>query len=257
MTETPIIQVEQLEARYGDATILQNVSFDVFTGEIVVILGPSGCGKTTLLRHMIGLDRPHAGKILIDGIDIAHCSADTFFDTLRKIGILFQSSALFGSMTLLDNVALPILEYSNLSHSRAARMACIKLSKFDLAEYQDHLPSEISGGMQKRAGLARALALNPKILFLDEPTSGLDPIRSAEIDDLIQQINQTIGTTIVIITHDLETVLNVAHRAVMLDRSVKGIIAEGNPQNLRDSSTNSLVRNFFNRHPTDATADRI
>jgi phospholipid/cholesterol/gamma-HCH transport system ATP-binding protein len=255
MAETPIIQVVKLEARYGDATIIKDVNFDVLAGEIMVILGPSGCGKTTLLRHMIGLDRPYSGHIKIDGIDIADCSVEVFFKTLRKIGILFQTSALFGSMTLLENVALPILEYADLPADSVTRMAQIKLSQFDLEAFQDHLPSEISGGMKKRAGLARALALNPKILFLDEPTSGLDPIRSAEIDDLIRHINQTMGTTIIIITHDLDTVLDVAHRVIMLDSSVKGIIAQGKPHDLKDRPSHPLVRNFFNRQPATAAAD--
>ena len=245
-----IIEVNHLEARYEESIVLNDVTFKVFDGEILGILGGSGCGKTTLLRHMVGLMQPYAGSVVIDGVDITTCDDDRFRRTLRKIGVLFQSAALFGSMTLIENVILPIAEYGGLSPLDTETMARMKLKLVGLAGYENHLPSELSGGMKKRAGLARSLALNPKILFLDEPSAGLDPIISAEIDDLILHINQTIGTTIIIVTHELESVFSVARRVVMLDKSVKGIRAEGNPHRLRDFSPDPLVQQFFHRKPS-------
>jgi phospholipid/cholesterol/gamma-HCH transport system ATP-binding protein len=247
---TPIIQVRNFIAQYGEARILDDISFDVRQGEIFVILGGSGCGKSTLLRHLIGLNPPFSGKIIIDGTDITACDEKDFHHALRKIGVLFQSGALIGSMTLAENVALPILEYSDLSPGAVASLVRLKLRMVGLECYEDHLPSEISGGMKKRAGLARALALNPKILFLDEPSAGLDPITSAEIDELILQINKTAGMTMVIVTHELASIFAVAQRVIMLDKSTQGIIAEGDPRILKDQSEHPLVRKFFNRGET-------
>jgi phospholipid/cholesterol/gamma-HCH transport system ATP-binding protein len=247
MKKQAIITVKDLVARYGDDLILKDISFDVFEGEILVVLGSSGCGKSTLLRHMVGLDKPFSGKILIDGKDIKSSNDSSYFNVLKKIGVLFQSSALFGSMTVAENIALPIQEYSGLSKSSIANLVRMKLCMVNLDGYEDYLPSEISGGMKKRAGLARALALNPKILFLDEPTAGLDPVSSAEIDELILLINKSIKTTIVIVTHALDSIFNVAQRIIMLDKKTNGIIAEGNPRYLKDHSQNVSVRQFFNR----------
>ena len=248
MKKQAIINVKNLVARYGDDLILKDISFDVFEGEILVVLGSSGCGKSTLLRHMIGLNKPFSGNIMIEGEDITS-SYGSYFNALKKIGILFQSSALFGSMTVAENIALPIQEYSGLSKSSIANLVRMKLCMVNLGGYENYLPSEISVGMKKRAGLARALALNPKILFLDEPTAGLDPVSSAEIDELILLINKSIGTTIVIVTHALDSILNVAQRIIMLDKKTKSIIAEGDPRYLKDNSQNVSVRQFFNRKP--------
>jgi phospholipid/cholesterol/gamma-HCH transport system ATP-binding protein len=242
-----VIRVNNLVAKYGDEIILNNISLDVFAGEILVILGGSGCGKSTLMKHMVGLAAPSSGSVFIDGIDITRCNSKTLQNIFRGIGILFQSSALLGSLTVAENVALPITEYSLMSRDCVNRLVQMKLRLVELEGFDDYLPSELSGGMKKRAGLARALALNPKILFLDEPTAGLDPVISAEIDELVMNINKRLGTTIVIVTHDLDTIFTVADRIIMLDKKAKGIIAEGDPKNVRDNSLDPYVRQFFNR----------
>jgi phospholipid/cholesterol/gamma-HCH transport system ATP-binding protein len=255
MKNSLIIQVRNLVARYGEDTILDRVSFDVCRGEILVIVGGSGCGKSTLLKHLIGLNQPYSGQVLIDGDDITTCNEKTFQKILRKIGVLYQSSALLGSMTLAENVALPIKEYTELSKRSVDTMVKIKLNLVNLNGYENYLPSEISGGMKKRAGLARAMALNPRILFFDEPSAGLDPISSAELDNLIISINKNLETTVVIVTHELQSIFTVAHRVIMLDKRTKGIIAEGNPSYLRDSSQNQFVRQFFNRQAENNEGD--
>lgn len=247
MEQRPIIAVQDLVARYGDDVILENVSFEVREGEILVILGPSGCGKTTLLRHMVGLNTPYSGKVWIEGDDITTCTDTALQRVLKKVGILFQGSALFGSMTLSENIGIPVTEYTDFPAATRDNLIRMKLCLVELGNYANFLPSEISGGMKKRAGVARALALNPKILFLDEPTAGLDPISAAELDDLILKINRLNGTTIVIITHELATILKVAHRVIMLEKSKKGIVAEGDPAVLKETSKDPLVQRFFNR----------
>ncbi len=246
------IEVKNLSAGYGDSMILENVGFYVKPHEIFIILGGSGCGKSTLLRHMIGLEKPISGSILVDGTDIITCADMDFCSVRRKIGVLFQSGALMGSMTVGENVALPITEYSGLPAEAVKDIVKIKLKTVGLGDYEDHFPSEISGGMKKRAGLARAMALNPKFLFLDEPSAGLDPITSAEIDDLIISINETAGATVVIVTHELASIFRLAHRVIMLDKEAKGVIAEGRPQKLMNESDNPKVKRFFNPNPEKA-----
>jgi len=242
-----IIQVRDLTVGYGTDIILENISFDVLEGEIFIVLGGSGCGKSTLLKHLIGLIPPLSGQIQIDGEDITSCNDKTFKKVLRKIGVLYQSTALFGSMTIAENVSLPIKEYTDLPQKSVDTLVKMKLNMVNLKGFENHLPSEISGGMRKRAGLARAMALNPKILFFDEPSAGLDPVTSVELDNLIIHLNKSLGTTMVIVTHELQSIFNVAHRIIMLDKQTKGIIAEGNPKHLKDYSENLSVRNFFNR----------
>jgi phospholipid/cholesterol/gamma-HCH transport system ATP-binding protein len=254
MNSETIISVKNLTARYEDNIILDDISFHVLKGEVFVILGTSGSGKSTLLRHMIGLIKPSAGSIIVDGVDITTGDEDALSKLFKKIGVLFQGSALFGSMTLAENIALPLLEYTRFSKDVIAKLVHLNLCRFDLADYEEYTPSEISGGMKKRAGLARALALSPKILFLDEPTAGLDPIKSAEIDDLILKINRESGTTMVVITHELDSIFNIADRVIMIDNSKKGVIAEGDPIFLRDQSDDTFVRQFFARKKQNAGA---
>ncbi len=243
----PVIIVEGLTVRYGDNAVLDNVSFEVYKGEIFVIAGGSGCGKSTLLKHIIGLETPQSGRIVINGVDTTSID-DKEMEKLRKnIGMLFQGSALFGSMTIGENVALPLTEFTDLSQHAMDLIVKMKLGMVDLSGYEDHFPSELSGGMKKRAGIARAMSLEPAMLFLDEPSAGLDPVTTAELDMLIKKINAGIGTTMVIVTHELETIFNVAHRIIMLDKEKKGIIAEGDAKELKEHSENRKVRNFFNR----------
>jgi phospholipid/cholesterol/gamma-HCH transport system ATP-binding protein len=247
MERKVVIGVKNLVGGYGQEIILDRVSFEVYAGEIFVILGASGSGKSTLLKHLVGLRRPYSGQVMIDGDDISNPDEVTFQRVLRKIGILYQSGALLGSMTLAENVALPIREYTDLPPHSVDTLVKMKLRQVHLDGYEDYLPSQISGGMKKRAGLARAMALNPKILFFDEPSAGLDPVTSAELDKLIRHINQSQGTTMVIVTHELPSIFAVADRVIMLDKSRRGVIAEGDPKYLRDHSQNPFVRHFFNR----------
>ena len=247
MGRKAIIEVNDLEAGYGDAVIFRNVSFDVYEGEIFVILGGSGCGKSTLLKTIIGLLRPRAGRIMVDGDEVSVDNERALKKVLRKIGVLYQSAALFGSMTVAQNVALPIEEYTSLKKDAVDMLVKMKLGLVNLEGYENFLPSELSGGMKKRAGLARAMALNPRILFFDEPSAGLDPVTSAELDNLLLHLNRTLGTTMVIVTHELDSIFTVASRIIMLDKKAKGMIAEGDPRYLRDHSQNAFVQQFFNR----------
>jgi phospholipid/cholesterol/gamma-HCH transport system ATP-binding protein len=251
LTPDPIIRVECLKASFGTDTILEDVSFEIFRGEIFIILGGSGCGKSTLLKHMIGLHEPASGKVFINGIDITSAEDKEMMRLRRETGVLFQSSALFGSMTLYENIALPLQEFIHLPQGVMDLIIKMKLGMVGLEGYENHLPSELSGGMKKRAGIARAMALDPTVLFFDEPSAGLDPVTSAELDMLIKNINKGIGTTMVIVTHELESIFGIAHRIIMLDKTKKGIIAEGNPLDLKEHSADPRVKAFFNRHVAD------
>jgi phospholipid/cholesterol/gamma-HCH transport system ATP-binding protein len=243
----PVIRVEHLTARYGERTIFEDVSFDVKRGEVFVILGGSGCGKSTLLKHMIGLYRPAAGHVWIDGEDIAAAEGEARRKLLRGIGVMYQSGALFGSMTLLQNVMLPLEEYTDLPAEARDLVARTKLRLVQLEGFEDFLPAEISGGMKKRAAIARAMALDPQLLFLDEPSAGLDPITAAELDSTILRLAGTLGVTFVVVTHELASIYAIADRVVMLDKRKRGILASGTPEELRDGSEDPVVRAFFRR----------
>lgn len=243
----PLIEVRNLAARFGDNLVFENVSFSVQRGEILVIVGSSGCGKSTLLKMMIGLNRPSQGEIYYQGRDIIRAGENELNQYRQNIGVLFQSSALFSSMTLQENIALPLQEYTNLDSATIHDIVKIKLGMVNLAGYENHNPSELSGGMKKRAGIARAMALDPSVLFLDELSAGLDPITAAELDDLIIKTNEALGTTMVIVSHELHSIYKIAHRVLMLDKTARGIIAEGKPLELKEQATDERVRSFFLR----------
>jgi len=243
----PIIRVEGLVAGYGDRTIFDDVSFEVRRGEVFVILGGSGSGKSTLLKNMIGLYQPWRGRVLIDGADIVAADGEERRAILRRIGVMYQQGALFGSMTLLENVRLPMEELTELPAEAMDRIAASKLKLVQLEGFEGFLPAAISGGMRKRAAIARAMALDPAILFLDEPSAGLDPITSAELDDTILRLAGTLGITFVVVTHELPSIYRIADRVIMLDKEKKGIVAAGSPEDLRDRCEIEWVRRFFRR----------
>jgi phospholipid/cholesterol/gamma-HCH transport system ATP-binding protein len=245
----PAIIVDQVAQRFDANEIFRDVSFEVAAGEVFVILGGSGCGKSTLLRQMIGLLTPTAGHITVLGHDVVRETGAV----RRDIGVMFQSGALFGSMTLLDNVMLPLTMFTDLPGPARLEIARIKLGLVGLADAAMLLPAEISGGMAKRAAIARALALDPPILFLDEPSAGLDPITAAGLDRLILELRAALGCTFVVVTHELTSIFAISDRCVMLDKAAKGVIGLGTAAELRDHSPHPTVRAFFHREPLPET----
>lgn len=243
----PHIRVEDLTMAYGSRTIMSGLDFTIGRGEIFVIMGGSGCGKSTLLRHLIGLQTPAKGKIYYDGQNFTDADESRRLAMLRKFGVMYQGGALWTSMTLAENVALPLREFTPMSDRAIAPLVDFKLSLVGLAGFGDYYPSEISGGMVKRASLARAMALDPEILFLDEPGAGLDPISSKLLDDLILELRESLGTTVVMVTHELASIFATADRAVFLDTETHTAGAIGDPRVLRDTSENPNVRRFLNR----------
>jgi phospholipid/cholesterol/gamma-HCH transport system ATP-binding protein len=242
-----IIEVRDFTAAFGDHILLKDLNFDVRRGEVFAILGRSGCGKSTLMKHMIGLHAPRRGSIRIDGDDITAADEAQRLRILRKFGVMYQSGALFGSMTLLENVRLPLEEFTDLPPEARTLIATMKLGLVGLEDFTQMMPSDLSGGMKKRGAIARAMALDPQILFLDEPSAGLDPITSAELDELILRICRTLGMTFVVVTHELPSIFTIADRMIMVDRQTQGILAEGRPQDLKEHSEDSRVRRFFHR----------
>jgi phospholipid/cholesterol/gamma-HCH transport system ATP-binding protein len=243
----PAIEVEALTCVYDDHVILQDVTFSVRPAEIFFIIGGSGCGKSTLLRNLVGLNVPAAGTVRFLGQPFAEADTPQRREQLRTFGMLFQGGALWTSLTLRENVALPLEEYTTLSRGEINALAALRLGQVGLAGFEDYYPAEISGGMKKRAGLARALALDPAIVFFDEPSAGLDPVTSRHLDDLIRQVRDTFGTTIVIVSHELASIYGLADRLIMLDSEAKGIVAAGRPRELAEASPDARVREFLRR----------
>jgi len=250
MAAQPHIEVRELTAAYGERVIQQDLTFSINRGDIFIIMGGSGCGKSTVLRHLIGLQQPAKGEILIDQMNLTHSSHDQLEAIKRRFGVLFQSGALFSSMTLAENIALPLSEYSPYNAAEIGDIVAYKLALVGLAGCEELYPAEISGGMRKRAGLARAMALDPEILFFDEPSAGLDPLSSRRLDELILELRDNLGTTIVMVTHELASIFAIGNNSIFLDAETKTMIAGGDPKQLRDHSPDPRVRAFLNRGNT-------
>ena len=247
MKDEAVIRVENLAVSFGSRTIFKDVSFEVKRGEVFIILGGSGCGKSTLLKALIGIVPIAAGSAEILDVDLAQADAEGRIALLQRIGVMWQSGALFGNMTLSENVELPLEEHTDLPRPAREALARAKLGLVGLGDAAGLLPAEISGGMAKRAGIARAMALDPPLLILDEPSAGLDPITSAGLDKLILDIARSTGTTFVVVTHELQSILAIGDRCIMLDKEAQGMIATGKPRELRDTGTHPTVRAFFRR----------
>jgi phospholipid/cholesterol/gamma-HCH transport system ATP-binding protein len=232
---------------FGSFVLMRDLNFAVNRGDVFIIMGGSGCGKSTLLRHLIGLVEPAKGEILYDGFNFTKAEPEERERMLRRFGILYQSGALFSSLTLVENVALPLSEFTKLPPRQVQEIAALKLALVGLKGFEDYYPNQISGGMQKRAGLARAMALDPEILFFDEPSAGLDPISSRLLDDLILELRDSLGATIVVVTHELASIFTIGNNSIFLDPETRTMIAQGDPKELRDKCPDARVRRFLTR----------
>jgi phospholipid/cholesterol/gamma-HCH transport system ATP-binding protein len=241
-----LIGVEHLRMGHGTTVLLDDVSFEVLRGDVFIILGGSGCGKSTLLRHLVGLDTPMAGQILVAG------EAPRLEGAAPRYGVMFQSGALFGSMSVGENVAFALQEWTQLPPEAIQAIVRSKLALVGLEGAENKLPAELSGGMRKRAAIARAMAFEPNLIFLDEPSAGLDPVSAVELDELILTLNRNVGLTVVMVTHELESIFKVGKRCIMLDRDTRSIIARGDPKTLRNESEDPRVRRFFNRETSES-----
>jgi len=244
---SPHIVVENLTMAYGDFVIQRDLSFTINRGDIFIIMGGSGCGKSTLMRHLIGLKAPAKGTIRFGETSIWEVDSDARQEIMRGCGVLYQRGALWSSMTLAENIALPLSEYTDLEPDQIRRVVSLKLALVGLAGFEAFYPSEISGGMQKRAGLARAMALDPEILFFDEPSAGLDPISAHRLDELIRELRDSLGATVVVVTHELASIFAIGDNSVFLDADSKTMIARGDPHRLRDESDDPKVQQFLTR----------
>lgn len=246
----PVIRVEGLTMAYGGNVIQRDLTFDINRGEVCIIMGGSGCGKSTLMRHLVGLMPPAKGKIYIKGQSLWDADDNMRNALLRRMGVMYQAGALWSSMTLAENIALPLQRYSKLGENDIRDMVALKLALVGLAGFEDYYPSEISGGMQKRASIARAMALDPDIVFFDEPSAGLDPITSRQLDELILELRDSLDMTFVVVTHELQSIFTIGTDSVFLDARSKTMIAEGDPKRLLEETDNSKVREFLTRGET-------
>ena len=247
MADKAKIVVKNMELAYGDVVLLRDLNFAVNTGEVFVIMGRSGCGKSTLLKQMIGLKRPSTGDVFYDGKPLWAAESEDYLAMMRRFGVLYQSGALWSSLTLVENVALPLTEYTDLSPADIQDLACLKLGLVGLTGFEDYYPADLSGGMRKRAGLARAMALDPDVLFFDEPSAGLDPVSSRMLDDLILALRDSLGATIVVVSHELASIFTIADNAIFLDGESKTLIESGDPKKLVTQSSHKQVRDFLTR----------
>jgi phospholipid/cholesterol/gamma-HCH transport system ATP-binding protein len=245
--DAPLVEIRGLTMAYGDFVIQRDLDFAIDRGEIFAVMGASGCGKTTLLRHLVGLKSPAKGEILYDGESFWGSNPERRQQLMRKFGVMYQNGALWSSMTLAENVSLPLEVYTDLRRSEIREIARFKLALMGLAGFEDFHPSEVSGGMQKRVGVARAMALDPDILYFDEPSAGLDPVSARRLDDLIRELRDSLGITMVIVTHELDSIFAVADRSLFLDPDTHTMLAVGPPAELRDHSPDPKIRQFLNR----------
>jgi phospholipid/cholesterol/gamma-HCH transport system ATP-binding protein len=250
------ISVRDLKMAFGSFVVMEGLNFDVREKDIFVIMGGSGCGKSTLLRHMIGLKEPAEGSIFYEGENFTEASGDERLEYIRRFGVMYQSGALWSSMTLAENITMPIEENTDLNAREIRDLAYYKLALVGLSGYEDYYPAQVSGGMNKRAGIARAMALDPDVLFLDEPGAGLDPLSSRRLDELILRLRDSLGSTFVIVTHELASIFAIANNSIFLDTETRTQGATGDPKELRDQSENETVRLFLNRGENDETGDQ-
>jgi phospholipid/cholesterol/gamma-HCH transport system ATP-binding protein len=241
------ITIKDLTMAYGGFVVMRDINVTINRGDVFIIMGGSGCGKSTLMRHMIGLKAPAKGQVLYGGVSFWDAEPAERDHLTRNFGVLYQSGALWSSMTLAENVALPLEQYTNLSKNEIREVVSLKLSLVALAGFEDFYPSEISGGMRKRAGLARAMALDPEVLFFDEPSAGLDPISAHRLDDLILELRDSLGATVVVVTHELASIFAIGNNSVFLDADTRTMTAVGDPKKLRDESPDPKVRTFLKR----------
>lgn len=250
------IEVRDLTMAYGSFVVMRDLNFTVRRGEIFVIMGGSGCGKSTLLRHMIGLNEPARGEIFYDGVNFTATPPEQRETILRRFGVLYQSGALWSSMTLAENIGLPLGEFTDLSPQEIREVAALKLALVGLKGFEDYYPSQISGGMQKRAGLARAIALDPDMLFFDEPSAGLDPMSSRLLDDLILAIRDSLGATVVVVSHELPSIFAIANNSVFLDAKTHTMIASGDPHEMLAHTSEARVKDFLTRGKAGANSEK-
>jgi phospholipid/cholesterol/gamma-HCH transport system ATP-binding protein len=250
----PHITVRDLTMAYGSYVLQRDLTFSVNRSDVFIIMGGSGCGKSTLMRHLVGLKEPARGQVLYGAMDFWGSKPDERDRMMRRLGVMYQSGALWSSLTLAENIALPLELYTKLKPAQVREIASLKLSLVGLAGFEDYFPSEISGGMKKRAGIARAMALDPEILFFDEPSAGLDPVSARMLDDLVLELKDSLGTTVVVVTHELSSIFAIGNNSVFLDAETKTMIATGHPKRLLAECEHPTIRNFLTRGEARAEA---